>query len=284
VRSVLSFILFASTAVAAERPRILIVTDMEGVGGVYDAQEQLEPGQRRFEEARRILTGELNAAIEGALSGGVKEIVVWDGHDGSRTFAVDEIHPKAQLIQGKPTPANFYMEDRLYDGIIFVGQHAMAGSKNAILSHTQSFTVQSITINSRPVGEMGQVAAIAGYFNIPVIMLTGDHAACDEMLAFQPKAETVAVKRLAGSGAALSLSHAEAKGRIQAAAKRAVERLKEFTPWKIDGDVEMKIEYYPEAPGKTTAALSGDGRSYTARTVAYRGRNVLEAYQQWLGK
>ncbi len=284
VRSILMFLLFAGTLVAAERPSILIVTDMEGVGGVHDAQEQLEPGQRRFDEAHRMLTGEVNAAVEGLLSGGAKEIVIWDGHDGSRTFAIDEIHPRAQLIQGKPTPANYYMEDRLYDGIVFVGQHAMAGSKNAILSHTQSFSVQGIYLNGKPVGELGQVAAIAGYFNIPVIMLTGDQAACDEMLALQPKAETVAVKRLAGKGAALSLSHAEAKARIQAAARRAIQRLKEFAPWKIEGDVEMKVEYYPEAPGKTAAALSGDGRAYTSRTVVYRGHNVLEAYQQWLGK
>jgi D-amino peptidase len=284
VKSLLAFILFASAAAAAERPRIMIVTDMEGVGGVYDAQEQLEPGQRRFDEARRLLTGELNAAIEGLLSGGVKEVVVWDGHDSSRSLSVDTIHPKAQLLQGEPTPANFYLEDRLYDGVVFVGQHAMAGSKNAILSHTQSFNVQSISINGKPVGEMGQMAAIAGYFNIPVIMLTGDQAACDEMTAFQPKAETVAVKRLAGTGSALSLSHAEARARIEAAARRAAERLKEYTPWKIEGPVEMKIEYYPEAPGKSATALSSDGRAYTARTVVYRGRNVLEAFQQWLGK
>jgi D-amino peptidase len=167
---------------------------------------------------------------------------------------------------------------------MIIGQHAMAGSRNGILAHTQSFSVQSISINGRMVGEAGQIAAIAGHFGVPVIMLTGDQAACEEMLAMQPGAETVAVKRLAGKASALSLSHEEACGRIRAAAARAVGRIREFKPWKIEGEVEMKIEYYPESPGTTAAALSRDNRRVTPRTVLYRGRSVLEAYQAWLGR
>src|SRR5579864_8746708 len=112
----------------AEGARVLIVTDLEGVGGVNDADEQLLPGQRRYLESRRILTGEVNAAVEGALAAGASEVVIWDGHDGSRTLSVDEIHASAKLIQGRPTPATYYLSEKLYDGILFVGQHAMAGA------------------------------------------------------------------------------------------------------------------------------------------------------------
>lgn len=277
------WLLGAAAVVQAERPRILIVTDIEGVGGVNNSEEQLLPGQRRFEESRRLLVGELNAAVEGCLKAGAREVVIWDGHDGSRALSIDDIHPRAQLLQGRPTPPNYYLEDRLYDGILFVGQHAMSGAPGGVLAHSQSFSVQNILINGRAVGEIGQVAAIAGYFNIPVIMLAGDRAACDELLTLQSKAETVAVKRLAGKGSTLSLSHAEAKARIEAAARRAVERLAEFRPWKIEGPVEMRFEYYPESPGMPAAALSRDNRQVSPRTVIYRGRTVLEAYEQWLG-
>ena len=284
MKAVSVLVLFASLAFSAERPRILIVTDMEGVSGIEDPDEQLTPGQPRFEESRRLLTGEVNAAVAGALQAGAQEVVIWDGHDGSRTLSVADIHPGAQLIQGKPTPADFYLQDRLYDGVVFIGQHAMAGTKNAVLSHTQSFSVQGIFLNGRPVGELGQLAAIAGYFNIPVIMLSGDQAACDEMIALQPKAEVVAVKRLAGKRSALSLSHKQACDLITVAATRAVRRLGEFAPWKIEGEVEMKVEYYPESPGATATALTTEQKRYSAKTVVYRGRTVLEAYQQWLGK
>lgn len=284
MKVLLLVLLLASTLPAANGARILIVTDMEGVGGVNNADEQLLPGQRRFEETHRLLVGELSAAVEGVLAAGASEVVIWDGHDGSRALSVDDIHPKAKLIQGRPTPATYYLSDKLYDGILFVGQHAMAGAKDAVLSHSQSFTVQNIFINSRPVGEIGQVAAIAGYFGIPVIMLAGDQAACDELLALQAKAETVAVKKLAGKASTLSLSHTEAKTRIQAAARRAVERLREFSPWKIEGPLELKFEYYPETPGSSSSTLSTETKQLLPRTVIYRGRNVLEAFQQWLGR
>lgn len=116
----LIWLVLLAGACAAQGPKILIVTDMEGVGGVNNADEQLLPGQRRFEESRRLLIGEMNAAVEGALAAGASQVVIWDGHDGSRSLSVDEIHPGAMLIQGRPTPPNYYMEDRLYDGIMFI--------------------------------------------------------------------------------------------------------------------------------------------------------------------
>ena len=270
---------------AAAGPKIFIVTDMEGVGGVNNADEQLLPGQRRYEETRRLLTGEVNAAVAGALEAGASEVVIWDGHDSSRSLSIDEIHPRARLIQGRNTPADYYLAEKLYDGVMFIGQHAMAQAKGGVLAHSQSFSVQNIFLNGKPVGETGQTAAIAGYFDIPVIMLSGDQAACDEILALQPKAETVAVKRLVGKDSTLSLSHAEAKAQIQAAAHRAVARIHEFAPWKIEGPVEMKVESFPGTPGVSAAALSKAGEKELApRTVVYRGRNVLEAYQRWLGE
>jgi D-amino peptidase len=257
----------------AQGVRILIVTDMEGAGGVNDADEQLLPGQRRYMESRRILTGEINAAVEGAVTAGANVIDIWDGHDGSRTLSVDEIHSAARLIQGKPTPANYYMSEKSYDGVLFIGQHAKAGAKGAVLAHSQSFGVRRITINGREVGEIGQVAAIAGYLGIPVIMLAGDEAACAEILELQPKAVTVPVKRLVGKGSTSSLSHDQAKRLIREAATKSVTHAREYEPWKIAGPVEMVFEYWPQPPQQPTG-----------RVVTYKGATVQEAYEAWLGK
>jgi D-amino peptidase len=265
--------LLLASACFAQGARILIVTDLEGAGGVNDADEQLLPGQRRYVESRRILLGEVTAAVEGARKAGAAEVVIWDGHDGSRTLSIDEIPSGAKLLQGRPTPANYYLAEKLYDGIMFVGQHAMAGSRNAVLAHSQSFNVRRIAINGREVGEIGQIAAIAGYYSIPVIMLAGDQAACAELLELQPKAATVAVKRLAGKASTLSLAHADAKEQIAAAAQKAVAHVSEYASWKMAGPVEMTIEYWPQPPQQPTA-----------RTAAYRGQNVLEAFEAWLGK
>src|SRR5436309_10625490 len=266
----IQLLLFCFTAAAwAAGPKILIVTDMEGVGGVNNAEEQLLPGQRRFDESRKLLAGEVNAAVAGAIEAGAAEVAIWDGHDGSRSLSIDEIDPRARLIQGRPTPADYYLSDMLYDAIFFVGQHAMAGAKNGVLAHSQSFSVESITLNGRQVGEIGQVAAIAGYFHTPVIMLAGDQAACDELLELQPKAETVAVKRGVGKASAISLSHEEARGRIQDAARRAALRVRDFKPWSIEGPVELKFEFKDKAQSPDRI---------------YQGSNTLEAFQAWLGK
>jgi D-amino peptidase len=143
---ILCCILWFGSLCFAQGARILIVTDLEGAGGVNDADEQLLPGQRRYMESRRILTGEVNAAVEGAVAAGASEVVIWDGHDGSRTLSVDEIHGSAKLLQGKPTPANYYLSEKLYDGILFIGQHAMAGTREGVLAHSQSFNVKRIAI------------------------------------------------------------------------------------------------------------------------------------------
>jgi D-amino peptidase len=284
MRLILLCLTLTAAVAAVEHPAILIVTDMEGVGGVNDREEQVLPGQRRFDESKRLLTGEVNAAVAGALRGGAREVVVWDGHDGSRSLSIEDLHPRARLLQGRPTPANYYMSDRAYDGIMFVGQHAMAGAPG-IMAHSQSSaTIAGISINGRPVGEIGQVAAIGGYFNIPVIMLSGDDTACDEILKLQPKAETVAVKSLIGKASSLSLSHTEARARIEAAAERAVKRLAEYRPWKIEGPIEMKFEYFVDAPGTVAAGLSTQGKNIAPKVVTYRGRTVLEAFEQLLGK
>ena len=260
---------FLCFTVFGQKPKFLIVTDMEGVGGVNNADEQLLPGQRRFDESRQLLTSEINAAVKGLVEAGAGQIVVQDGHDGSRSLSLTDLHPSAELLQGRPTPATYYLSDRLYDGILFVGQHAMAGAKNGVLAHSQSFNVERITLNTKPVGEIGQFAAIAGYFHIPVIMLSGDQAACDELLDLQPKAVTVAVKRGAGKASAISIPHEEARKRIQAAARQAAVRFKEFQPWMVEGPVELKFEFKEKDKSPDRS---------------YKGKTVLEAFEAWLGK
>ena len=47
--------------------------------------------------------------------------------------------------------------------------------------------------------------------------------------------------------------------------------MRRVQPWKIAGPVEMTIEYLPQPRAR---------RPY----LDYRGRDVLEAYEAWLGK
>src|SRR5689334_9504664 len=96
MRNWLAIVLLLCPAAWGQRKTIFVITDAEGVGGVC-RQDQTEPTNQ---EMRQLLTGEINAAVDGFLAGGADEVVVWDGHDGSQTLSTLTIHPKARLVIG----------------------------------------------------------------------------------------------------------------------------------------------------------------------------------------
>src|SRR5499427_5526243 len=128
MRSFLAFILL-TPALFAQKKTIFLITDAEGVGGIC-RQEQTEP---KDPELRQLLTGEINAAVEGFLAGGADDVIVWDGHDGSQTLSALTIHPRSKLIIGD-LGVTMTLE-RKYAAIGFVGQHARANRKGGIMAH-----------------------------------------------------------------------------------------------------------------------------------------------------
>src|SRR6059058_5323508 len=112
------FLLAGCAAFGQPRKTVFMITDAEGVAGVC-RQDQTEP---KDSEMRQLLTGEINAAVEGFLAGGADEVVVWDGHDGSQTLSTLTIHPKAKLVMGA-LGASMMME-RHWSAVAYVGQHS----------------------------------------------------------------------------------------------------------------------------------------------------------------
>src|SRR6516165_6700473 len=119
-RVVLPIVLAIGSVGWAQRKTIFLVTDAEGVGGVC-RQDQTDP---KDQEMRQLLTGEVNAAVEGFLAGGADEVFVWDGHDGSQTLSTLTIHPKAKLIMGGLGPSMLF--ERRFSAVAYVGQHSKA--------------------------------------------------------------------------------------------------------------------------------------------------------------
>src|SRR5882724_2198403 len=90
------FLLAVCAASAQMRKTVFLITDAEGVAGVC-RQDQTDP---KDQEMRQLLTGEINAAVNGLYQGGAEDVIVWDGHDGSQTLSALTIHPKAKLLMG----------------------------------------------------------------------------------------------------------------------------------------------------------------------------------------
>lgn len=274
--------MFAVSALgrAAGPKKIFVITDMEGVSGIFDTDLQCLPFQSpRFEESRKLLTGEVNAAVDGLFEGGATEVVVWDGHDASRTLSVLDIHPRARLLAGEPVSPTLEL-DPSYTAAIFIGQHAMAGAVKGILSHSYSSQgIQNIWVNNKPTGEIGARVMLAGTFGIPVIMLSGDAAACKELHDLVPQAECAEVKSGVGRTAGFMLPHAAACALIREKARRAMERLREFTPFKIAGPVEVKVEFTPRG---TRSFPPHEGvEQLNDRTWVFRGKDIVDAWLKY---
>lgn len=260
----------------AQSKTVFLITDAEGVGGVC-RQDQTEPTNA---EMRQLLTGEINAAVDGFYAGGASEVIVWDGHDGSQTLSTLTIHPRAKLVMGN-VGASMLMERR-FSAVAYLGQHSKANVRGGIMAHSySSLGIQNMLLNKKPVGEIDVIAAMAGHFDIPVILLTGDDAAVAELREIVPDAEMVSVKEGLGRYACISLSAEEARRRIREGAQRSVAKIGKVKPYKVPGPCTLEIEY------TTRNSLPADARLWTAaevvddRTVRFRGKDVLEVWQRY---
>ena len=206
--------------------KIAVMTDLEGVSGVVSFEEQAYGTGKHYEAAKRLLTAEVNAAVEGMLEESVTEVLVLDGH-GPGGICFEDIHPAARLMHGRPWAFRLFREEILkqYDATILIGQHAMAGTERGTLNHTQSsLAIDSYTLNGRPIGEIAQWALCAGACGVPMIFLSGDEAACREAEALIPGLTTAAVKTGLSRTCAISCAPAEARRRIRDGMRQAIQR------------------------------------------------------------
>src|SRR5262245_38997400 len=271
---VLACLLVLASAAVAQRKTVFLITDAEGVGGVC-RQEQTEP---KDPEMRQLLTGEINAAVEGFLAGGADEVIVWDGHDGSQTLSTLTIHPKAKLVMGGLGPS--MMLEHRYSAVAYVGQHSKANIRGGIMAHSySSLGIQNMLLNGKPVGEIDVIAAMAGHFSTPVIMLSGDKAAADELKEIVPGAELAVVKEGFGRYACVSLSAPAARDLIREAARRSVAKIGSIKPYVLpSGPVTLQIEYTTRNSLPVGAELRTGAEVLDDRTIRFRGKDILDAW------
>ncbi len=224
--------------------KVYITTDIEGVSGVSTwRQTGVEGRGSEYEEARHLLTGEVNAAVEGAMEAGAGEIVVLDGHMSGGNFIMADLHPGARYVSGPNSPIVAQALDASYDAVVLLGYHAMAGAPGAVLSHTQSSTQWfACHLNGRLVGEIGQFAFITGHYKVPIVCVTGDRAACEEARALLGVIETVAVKQGLGQHCAIMEAPAKARAMIREGVARALRRRGDCGPFAYETPIKVKLE------------------------------------------
>lgn len=267
-------VLLAAVPLAAQKKTIFLITDAEGVGGVC-RQDQTDP---KDQEMRQLLTGEINAAVDGFLAGGADEVIVWDGHDGSQTLSTLTIHPKAKLLMGAMGAS--MMMDRHFSAVAYVGQHSKANIRGGIMAHSySSLGIQNMLLNGKPVGEIDVIAAMAGHFGTPVIMLSGDQAAANELREIVPDAELAVVKEGIGRYSCISLSAPAARDLIREAARRSVAKIGAIKPYTVKGPVTLQIEYTTRNSLPVDSESRAGAEVLDDRTIRFKGKDILEAWR-----
>lgn len=259
--------------------KTIIMTDLEGVAGVVSFEDQTGPTGHYYEAAKKLLTAEVNAAIEGLLEEGVEEILVLDGH-GAGAISFEDLHPSAKLFHGRPwAPWPRLIEAfKGYDACLMVGQHAMAGVPTSNLSHTQnSRTIEYYQLNGRKIGEIGQFALFCGALGLPMIFLSGEQDACDEAQALIPGIVTAAVKQGLSRGSAISLSAPVAQRLIRTGAQHAMKqhRVAPLPPLVWPGPYTLEIRYHFTSDADARAAHPLAER-LDNQTVRFTSQSVVD--------
>jgi D-amino peptidase len=263
--------------------RVYISVDMEGVAGVVH-EDQTDPTEPRssgeYNRFRRLMTNEANAAIAGALQAGAKGVVVNDSHWLTRNILAEELDPSAELVSGGPKRLSMVEGiDGGFDAAMFVGYHARAGTRNAIIDHTYTSRVSEARVNGQPVGELALNAAMAGVHGVPVVLVSGDQALAAEARALLgATVETVIVKEAVARFAARSVAPAVACDMIRSGAAAALRR--QHSPFAFSSPLQLEVDFIESQMADMAELVPGSSRT-GGRTVSYAAEGYQEVFQAW---
>src|SRR6266566_2557816 len=201
---------------------------MEGISGIV-RPHQTDASHSMYEEGRKLYTEEINAAVRGAKAGGATEVVVMDCHGAGsgndfNSLVPELLDPDCEfVVQEHWTEYTDFLEQGA-DAALFVGMHAMAGTRDGVLAHTVSGSSWwRLRFNGVEVGETGINAALCGAWGCPVVLLTGDEASCREGTHLLGAGlTTVAVKKGLARFSARQFPALKARDLIEAGARASL--------------------------------------------------------------
>jgi D-amino peptidase len=202
--------------------KVLISADIEGVAGVFHP-EQTRAGNGEYEAARRWMTLEANAAIEGAFAGGATQVWVNDSHGGFRNLLPDLLDARAQVVLGKPRTLGMMAGLEYGAALVFmIGYHAKSQTRGILVHTINSFAFARVSLNGVEVGEAGLYGALAEEYGARVALLSGDDVFAEETAPRFPGARFVVTKSATGHASGVTQSPAYARDAIGTAAREVV--------------------------------------------------------------
>jgi len=267
-----------STALAAQqRPlKVLVSVDMEGVTGVVTA-EQLGPTGFEYPRFREFMTNEALAAVEGAKDAGATEVVVVDAHGNGQNLLIERFPADVRIVRSWPRPLMMMQGiDSSFAAAVFIGYHASTTNPQGVRAHTMSSAnLAAVLFNGVEMPEAGINAAIAGYFGVPIVAISGDDAAVAEAQRLIGPMEGAVVKTAISFHAANTLTPEAGRMLIREKVKAGVARRAALKPYVVRAPLRLEITFKNYTPAEMVSFLPGVQR-VNAHTVRYIGRDILE--------
>ncbi|WP_416866904.1 MAG: M55 family metallopeptidase [Imperialibacter sp.] len=271
-------LLVSTTAMAQPQPvKLFISVDMEGIGGIGTAK--MTSGGKDYDTGRKLMTDEVNAVVAAIFEAGPATIVVNDSHGDMQNLLHTQLDPRVEYIQSNIKPLGMVQGlDATFNGVIYIGYHAMAGTENGFLAHTGSGSVKGLWINGTEVGEGGLNTFFAGAVGVPVILASGDKTFTEEIKKLIPAVRTVTTKEAIGSSAAKLLHPDVVKKELQAQTKAALKDIKNAKPLPVQNPIEFVLKV--DAPTRADVAMGIPGmKRVDGYTVSYQAKDMEEAYK-----
>lgn len=259
-----------------KKMKIYISVDMEGVVGTVTG-DQLSPAGFEYQRFREFMTQETNAAIEAAFAGGATEVMISDSHGNAENLLIEKLPKNVLLVRGFPRPLEM-MEgiDETFDGVIFIGYHAGTANPEGVRAHTfSSARLADVMLNNVSMSEGSFNAAVAGHFNVPVIMASGDDAAVKEITEAVGNIEGAVVKWNYGFHSAKTMMPEAAYDLIREKVKAAMGRIKDFKPYKVKTPVQLDVRFKNYRPSELLSYLSIVERT-DSHSIRFTGKDMIE--------
>lgn len=261
--------------------KLYLSVDMEGITGLPD-QSFVSASSHNYERARRIMTEEANYVIEAAFQAGCSNVLVNDSHSKMNNILIDELHPDAELISGGiKTYSMMHGIDSSFAGAMFIGYHSRAGMPG-VMSHSMIHKIRNIYVNDIQVGEIGMNAMIAGFYGVPVLLVSGDNETAKEAQELIPNVTSAIVKEAVSRSTVKSLSPKKAGALLQKKVKQAIESRNHSKPLLPPESPMLKVEFTNYGAAELAHMMPGTEIIPDTTIVHYHAKDILEAYRAFL--
>lgn len=263
--------------------RVYISMDAEGISGIYNFQQVL-PNGMDFEHSRKLMAGDINAAVKGAFDAGATEVFVNDAHNYGNNLLITDLDERVILCSGSTRPLSMAQGcERGYDAALFIGYHARRGARGVIAHSFAYSSMVEIKLNGNIISEFELIGYVCGYFGTPVVFVSGDDQTVKNAQKSVPGIYSCVTKECIGDNSAVCLHPKKTAKLIY---ENVLLALKNFgqdgiKAMKVEGEVHLDVRYMTETQASLAMKAAGAQR-LCSHTVRITGQDYLEAYSAFL--